>query len=73
MALPDDIAQRALDWIESNPPIKPSLLVDLEAGRRLEVPWLSGAVHRLGQSTGVATPIHSTIYAALRPFVEGLP
>lgn len=71
VALPDDIVRRCLDWIESNPPIKPSLLVDLEGGRRLEVPWLSGAVHRLGQSAGVPTPIHSTIYAALRPFVDG--
>ena len=71
VALADDIEQRCLDWLDENAPIKPSLLVDLEAGRRLEVGWLSGAVHRLGKKAGVPTPTHTAIYAALRPFEAG--
>jgi 2-dehydropantoate 2-reductase len=50
---------------------KASMLVDLENGRRLELPWLSGAVARIGREVGVATPIHSFIAAVLSPFVNG--
>ena len=69
--LAEDIEKRCLDWLDQNAPIKPSLLVDLEAGKRLEVGWLSGAVHRLGQKAGVPTPTHTAIYASLRPFENG--
>ncbi|HUQ74200.1 MAG TPA: 2-dehydropantoate 2-reductase [Burkholderiales bacterium] len=37
---------------------KPSMLEDLEAGRALELDFLSGAVVRLGERHGVATPFH---------------
>ena len=60
-----------MSWLDGTAPIKASLAVDLERGRRLEVEWLSGAVHRLGAEAGVPTPIHSTIYAALRPHRDG--
>ncbi len=48
-------------------------LVDLERGRRLELEGLSGAVVRLGRQTGVPTPVHATVYAALKPFIDGVP
>lgn len=51
--------------------LKPSLLVDLERGRRLEVDWISGAIHRLGAQHGVPTPVQSCVFAALRPFSDG--
>ncbi|HEY7286695.1 MAG TPA: 2-dehydropantoate 2-reductase [Vicinamibacterales bacterium] len=51
---------------------KASMLVDLENGRRLELPWLSGAVARIGREVGVPTPIHSFIAAVLRPHVDGM-
>jgi 2-dehydropantoate 2-reductase len=38
---------------------KPSMLEDLEAGRPLELDYLSGAVVRLGERCGVATPFHA--------------
>ena len=58
--------------IDNNPPNgKSSQLVDLERGRRLELEGLSGAVIRLGRQTGIATPVHCTVYAALKPFVNG--
>ena len=50
---------------------KASMLVDLENGRRLELPWLSGAVARIGRELGVPTPIHSFIAAVLKPHVNG--
>ena len=43
------------------PQAKASMLEDLERGRRIELPWLSGAVVRIGREVGVPTPIHSFI------------
>lgn len=48
-----------------------SMLHDLEAGRRLELDWLTGAVVRLGREAGVATPASEAAYAALQPFAAG--
>jgi len=47
------------------------MLEDLERGRRIELPWLSGAVVRLGREAGVPTPIHSFIATVLKPYVNG--
>jgi 2-dehydropantoate 2-reductase len=53
------------------PQTKSSMLEDLERGRRLELPWLSGAVVRIAGEVGVETPIHSFITAVLSPHVRG--
>ncbi len=53
------------------PRTKSSMLEDLERGRRLELPWLSGAVVRIGKEVGVPTPTHSFINAVLKPHVNG--
>ena len=41
------------------------MLEDLEAGRRLELKFLSGSVVRLGRQAGVPTPLHSLAYRVL--------
>jgi 2-dehydropantoate 2-reductase len=64
----DDVA-RAYQALP--PQTKSSMLEDLERGRRLELPWLSGAVARLGAEAGVKTPIHSFITTVLKPYVNG--
>jgi len=61
-----DRAYRALP-----PHMKSSMLEDLERGRPLELPWLSGAVVRLGRELGVDTPTHRFIAAVLSPHVNG--
>jgi 2-dehydropantoate 2-reductase len=53
------------------PQAKASMLEDLERGRRIELPWLSGAVVRLGREVGVPTPIHAFISTVLKPYVNG--
>jgi len=53
------------------PQAKASMLEDLERGRRIELPWLSGAVARIGREVGVPTPIHAFIATVLRPYVNG--
>lgn len=53
------------------PQAKSSMLEDFERGKRLELPWLSGAVVRLGRQVGVPTPTHAFIETILAPFVNG--
>jgi len=72
VALPDDLERQVLRAIDGNPPAgKASQLVDLERGRRLELDGLSGAIVRLGRALGVPTPVHATVYAALKPYIDG--
>ena len=58
-------------WMSMSPPAKSSMLEDLERGHRLELPWLSGALVRLGEAHGVPTPVHRFIATVLKPHVEG--
>ncbi len=53
--------------------VRPSMLVDLMAGRRLELEATIGTIVRLGREKGVETPINSTIYRALLPHLNGAP
>jgi 2-dehydropantoate 2-reductase len=43
-----------------------SLARDLEAGSRLEVDGINGAIVRLGRDLGIPTPIHLAIHACLK-------
>jgi 2-dehydropantoate 2-reductase len=70
------LSDRAFDEIDAAmgklpPNARSSMLEDLERGRRLELPWLSGTVVRIGQEVGVDTPVHRFITAALKPHVNG--
>jgi len=68
VAFSPKIVEQTLELTESFvPATRPSMLVDLEAGRRLELEAMSGTVVRLGQELGIPTPVHRVIYAALKP------
>ncbi len=70
----DDVVDTVMAALDANPADgKSSQLVDLENGRRLELEGLSGAVVRLGRELGVPTPVHSAVYASLKPFRDGVP
>jgi 2-dehydropantoate 2-reductase len=72
VALPDDLVDATLGNIDRLPAeMKTSMQQDLERGNRLELPWLSGAVARLGRQAGVMTPTHDVIAAALKPYANG--
>ena len=72
ITFPPDIIDSTLGMIKGFPAAaKSSMLEDLERGRSLELPWLSGAVARLGKEAGVPTPIHAFITAVLAPFAHG--
>ncbi len=53
------------------PDAKVSMLEDLEAGKPLELDWLSGYVSREARQLGVATPFHDVAYACLKPLAAG--
>jgi 2-dehydropantoate 2-reductase len=66
VALGDDVEPGILGFIAGLPdPIKPSFLLDLEAGGPTEIDDLNGAVSRLGRLAGVETPMHDVATAAL--------
>jgi 2-dehydropantoate 2-reductase len=48
-----------------------SMSEDLARGKPLELQWLSGRVHALGQQLGVPTPAHSTAWRALVLYSDG--
>jgi 2-dehydropantoate 2-reductase len=51
--------------------VKSYMLNDLERGNRLELPWLSGGIVRLGREAGIATPTHRFIEQALKLHAMG--
>jgi 2-dehydropantoate 2-reductase len=72
VGLPEDVVDRILGLIDGLPyEGKSSMLHDLEAGRRLEVAWLSGTIARLGRERSVATPTHALIATALKLHADG--
>ncbi|MBN1484068.1 MAG: 2-dehydropantoate 2-reductase [Chloroflexia bacterium] len=71
--LPRDIVERTLQLSQGFPPeTRPSLLVDLEAGRRLELEALGGSVLHYAREKGLLTPVHQVLYALLQPWANGL-
>ncbi|MDP7414734.1 MAG: 2-dehydropantoate 2-reductase [SAR202 cluster bacterium] len=67
-----DPGDDVLDWCESSLDAFPaqgrtSLANDFQAGRPVEIEGLTGAVVRLGREHNVPTPVHTTVYALLKP------
>jgi 2-dehydropantoate 2-reductase len=72
IALTDEFLGRMLPQADSFPgEMKPSMLGDLEAGGRLEAPWLCGAVVRMAAEAHLDVPANRAIYAALKPYLNG--
>ena len=72
VALPRDVVDRILTYVDSiPPPTRSSLLIDLQQGKPIEVEALVGAVVRRGAKAGVATPIMAALYAVLKPHANG--
>jgi 2-dehydropantoate 2-reductase len=72
VALPRSIFDESITFFHQIPAhAGSSMLQDLERRRRLELPWLSGAVVRMGRALDVETPIHRFIATVLWPHVNG--
>ncbi len=71
--LPEDTVAENWMFVENLPhDMHASMLDDLRRGKPLEHEYLSGDVVRIGQRLGIATPIHSVLYAALKPIADRL-
>ena len=72
VALPDDFVATRMKNVDGlHGDMKASLLHDLENGGRLEAPWLCGAVARMSAEAGLDAPVNHSVFAALKPFVNG--
>jgi len=74
VAVSSNTMERIHQYMEALPyNMRSSLLIDLSAGKRIEVESLQGEVVRRGRELGVPTPIISTLYAVLKPHTAGPP
>ena len=72
IAIAGDVVDRIEMYTSSIPPTtRSSLLIDLSAGKRIEVESLPGSVVRRGRAVGVPTPMMHALYAVLKPHAEG--
>lgn len=68
ITLDTDAIEQILVLIDNAAPtIKPSMQLDVEAGRRSELESMIGIICRKGRELGVPTPITDIVYAALLP------
>lgn len=72
ISLASDFVTGQLRVFDGLPPeMRSSMLNDLVAGRRLEAQWLCGRVAELAAQNGIAAPVNATIYAGLKPYLNG--
>ena len=72
VALAEDFVEARMKFTDGlHADMKASLAHDLEAGGRLEAPWLCGAVARMAAELGLDAPVNRSVYAALKPYVNG--
>lgn len=72
VALADDYVESRIAFADTlHADMKASLLHDLEAGGKLEAPWLCGAVARMSAEAGLDAPTNRAVYAALKPYLDG--
>jgi 2-dehydropantoate 2-reductase len=70
--LADDFIETRMKFAETLPyEMKASMAHDLEAGNKLEAPWLCGAVARMAREAGLQAPVNATVFAALKPYIHG--
>lgn len=68
IALPEDAIRKTIAFVDTLPPSgTTSLQRDIVEGKPSELASWNGAVVRLGQEVGVATPLHAFIYHSLLP------
>ena len=66
--LDPDVVQKSMDFIDNSAPhIKPSMQLDVEAGRRTELESMIGVIGRKGRELGIPTPAADFVYASLLP------
>ncbi len=70
VALSDIDVKRVLDLSLEFGKFRPSMLQDLEKGKRLEVEAFSGAVIKYGKELGIPTPVNKKLYEILKGEIQ---
>lgn len=70
--LPDAVSQAVINNENPDSIFKPSMLVDLEAGRPIEVEAIVGGIVKRAKKVGVVVPRLEVIYASLLLIQRGL-
>ena len=71
--VPDGFEENVISLWQSFPPeTQSSMSEDLARGKPLELAWLSGRMHVLGNELGVPTPAHSAVFRALHLYAKGI-
>jgi 2-dehydropantoate 2-reductase len=74
VAVAREIGDRVRAYMDALPHgARSSLLIDLQAGKRIELDALAGDVVRRGAALGVPTPVMATLAATLTPYRSGVP
>lgn len=67
VTLEEDVVDKTTSFFDGlDPTTTPSMLRDVQAGRRLEHDALNGAIVRAGRAGGVPTPVHEFLWSCLR-------
>ena len=70
--LPTDTVEKLVNFLKKMPQnMKASQAIDLENGRRLEAPWLTGNVCKMGRKYSIPTPANDTLYSVIQPYIMG--
>ncbi|MEO8717573.1 MAG: 2-dehydropantoate 2-reductase [Burkholderiales bacterium] len=70
--LAEDFVAQTMKFVDGLPvEMRASMAADLEAGGKLEAPWLSGAVARMSREAGLEAPANRAVFAALKPYIDG--
>jgi 2-dehydropantoate 2-reductase len=68
IALSEEAIRKGMAFVDNLPPTATaSMQRDIMAGRPSELASQNGAVVRLGQEVGMASPVHTFIYHSLLP------
>jgi len=73
VVISDDLVDKRMAFAAGLPEeMYSSMYHDLNAGKRLELPWLSGAVVDFGHEVGIKTPVHQFFVDELNAYVDGV-
>jgi len=72
VAVAGDVREQKHRYLDNSPAgMRTSMMVDVAAGRPLELEALLGTVVRRGRAAGIPTPVVATLYGALKPLERG--
>jgi 2-dehydropantoate 2-reductase len=70
--IPDSLLDEGMAFADSvNAETRVSMLEDIEAGKPLELEWITGHIVRLARAAGIAVPINEIAYACTRHLAAG--